>query len=196
MTEMLQWREVDRFKIYFGTEPPGLRDGLDLGGGKEKIQQIFQRCHHHGPSSFPSQGTTPPICWLSYYGSCVLLWCWKLCHQYFKCQQGHAWWTGFSGASRLRVGRRIWPPTSKKIGHENPMNGSGALFDIAPERKRMLQKDWAGFHFAVHRVTRNWNRWTALTTKTQGLQLTASRALQIPYVQNQTHHPPLKTTGF
>ena len=31
--------------------------------------------------------------------------------------------SGFSGSSRL--GRRTWPPTSEKIGHENPVNSSG-----------------------------------------------------------------------
>ena len=78
---------------------------------------------------------------------------------YFTYQQSHPWWTGFSGASRLdRLGRRTWPPTSaKKIGHENPVTSSGALFDIVPEGERMTQKDPAGFPSAVHRVTRSWN---------------------------------------
>ena len=68
----------------------------------------------------------------------VILWwlhvavMWKLCHRYFKYQQGHPWRTGFSRASgRDRLGRRTWP-TSEKIGHENPTNSSGALSDTVP----------------------------------------------------------------
>ena len=37
------------------------------------------------------------------------------------------------------LGRRTWPPLPKKIGHENPMNSSGALPDTAPEGERMVQ---------------------------------------------------------
>ena len=62
--------------------------------------------HHHHLGLFPGQGTTPHICQLSHCGGCVLLWCWKLCHWYFTYQQGHPWWTGFSGASRLRQTRK------------------------------------------------------------------------------------------
>lgn len=62
--------------------------------------------HHHYLGLFPSQETTLSICWLSYCGNCMLLWCLSLCHQYFKYQQGHPWWTGFSGASRLRQTRK------------------------------------------------------------------------------------------
>ena len=29
--------------------------------------------HHHGPGLFPDQGTTPPICQLSYCGICMML---------------------------------------------------------------------------------------------------------------------------
>ena len=32
----------------------------------------------------------------------------------------------------------------KKIGCKNPMNGSGALSDTAPEREKMAQKDRQG----------------------------------------------------
>ena len=42
----------------------------------------------------------------------VAVCCWNPCHQYFKYQQSHPWSTGFSRAYRL--GRRTWPPTSKK----------------------------------------------------------------------------------
>ena len=45
-----------------------------------------------------------------------------------------------------------------KLGKdESSMNSSGALSDVAPEGESMAQKDWAGFHSAVHRVPRNWN---------------------------------------
>ena len=40
----------------------------------------------------------------------------------YQIPAGSTMWTGFSGADRL--GRRTWPPTSEKIGHEN---------QIAPE---------------------------------------------------------------
>ena len=55
------------------------------------------------------------------------------------------------------LGRRTWPPTSEKIGHENPRNSRGALSDIAPEGERMAQKDQVMFHSAVHSVTRRPN---------------------------------------
>ena len=40
-----------------------------------------------------------------------------------------------------RLGRRTWPPTCGKIGHENPMKRRGALSDIVLEGKRMGLKD-------------------------------------------------------
>ena len=93
----------------------------------------------------PGQGTTPLVCWLSCYGSCALLWCWNPCHQYFKYQRGHPWWTGFIRVSRLdRLGRRNWPPTSEKTGHENPVNRSGALSDKVLEDGRMAQNTRQG----------------------------------------------------
>lgn len=39
-----------------------------------------------------------------------------------------------------RLGRRNWPPTSEKVGHENLVNSSEALFDGAPEDERMMPK--------------------------------------------------------
>ena len=38
----------------------------------------------------------------------------------------------------------MWPPTSKKLGHDNPMNSNGALSDTAPKGQRMVQKDQQG----------------------------------------------------
>ena len=58
--------------------------------------------HCRGLGLSPGQGTTPHVCWLSCCSGCVLLWCWKLCHKYFKYQQDHPWCTGFSGSPRLR----------------------------------------------------------------------------------------------
>ena len=59
--------------------------------------------------------------------------------------------------TKERLGRGTWPATSEKIGHENPMNSSGALSDRAPEGESMVQKDWAGFCSAVHRASRSQN---------------------------------------
>ena len=71
------------------------------------------------------QRMTPPLWGLSYCGSCVLLWCLKPCHWYFKYQQGHPWWTGFSGAFRLRWTRKKKLATHFwKTGQENPVNSS------------------------------------------------------------------------
>ena len=53
----------------------------------------------------------------------------------------------------------------QKIGHENPMNSSGALFDTAQERERMEQKDQAGFCSAIHRVTRSQNQLNSTKNK-------------------------------
>ena len=106
--------------------------------------------HCNGLSLFPSQGMTPPVCQLSYCGSCVLLWCWKLCHRYFKYQQGHLLCTGVSGASRLdRLGKRNWPPTSEKIGRELQQN----VVQYSARSEVMVQKDGAGFCSTVHGVT-------------------------------------------
>ena len=63
------------------------------------------RCSHHPEPRFVSWSGNHISC-LSYCGGCLLLWCWKLCHQYFKHQQGHPWWTGFNGAFRLRQTRK------------------------------------------------------------------------------------------
>ena len=104
-------------------------------------------CYHRcGLGSFPSQGTAPLICQLSYCGHCVLLWWWKLFHQYFKYQQGHPRWRDFSRVSRLgKVGRRTWPPTCKK---ECPSFGIAAQHCLIQHRKgeRRAQKGWTGLH--------------------------------------------------
>ena len=55
-------------------------------------------------------------------------------------------------------------PLLKKNGHENPMNSSRALTDTALEDGRIAQKDRAGFHCAVHRVTRSWNQLNSANT--------------------------------
>ena len=55
-------------------------------------------------------------------------------------------------SSSLTLGRRTWPPTSEKIGHENPTNSSRAWADRALEGERMAQKDGAEFRSAVGRV--------------------------------------------
>ena len=43
-----------------------------------------------------------------------------------------------------RLGRRIWPPTSEKIGYENPVNSNGVLSDIVLEGERVAQKTGQG----------------------------------------------------
>ena len=50
--------------------------------------------------------------------------------------------TDFNSASRLRqTNKKNWSPTSKDIGHENAMNSSLVVSDIAQEGERMAQKD-------------------------------------------------------
>ena len=105
----------------------------------------------------------PPIpysvCQLSYCGSCVLLWCWKLCHGYFKCQHGHPWWTGFSRIFRLRQTRKnVLATQFQKKWPWKLYESSKALSDILPEGERMVGKDWAEFHSTLHRVARNQNQ--------------------------------------
>ena len=96
---------------------------------------------------------------LSYCSSCVLLWCWKLCHWYFKYQQGHSWWTGFSRASRLRQNRKKDLATHfETIRCENPMSSSGELSELVPEEERMAQKDMVGFCSAVRWIAGSWNQ--------------------------------------
>ena len=74
------------------------------------------------------------------------------------CCDAESYATGISYTSRLthggqvsaelpdeeRLGRRTWPPTSEKIGHENPVNSSRALSDRAPEGERMAQTTGQG----------------------------------------------------
>ena len=79
---------------------------------------------------------------------------------------GSPTWTGFSGASRLRQTRKKDRATHfQQIGHENPVNSSSALSDRVPEGERMTQKDWAGLHSAVVRVTRSQNRLNGTNNK-------------------------------
>ena len=66
----------------------------------------------------------------------------------FQIPTGLPTWTGFSRADRL--GRRTWSPISKKNGHENPMNGSGALSDSRPAGEKVVQKDHGEFCSAIH----------------------------------------------
>ena len=54
--------------------------------------------------------------------------------------------------------KKDMPPTSEETGHENPMNNSGALTNIAPEGERMAQKDQEGFCSAIYRVARSCNQ--------------------------------------
>ena len=58
-----------------------------------------------------------------------------------------------------------WPPTSEKISHENPVNGSRALSDTVLEGVRMVQKHQAGFCSAVHRVARSQNQLNGTNNK-------------------------------
>ena len=46
-------------------------------------------------------------------------------------------------------------PVPKDIEH--PVTSSRALSDTAPKRERMVQKDWAGFRSAFHRVSGSQN---------------------------------------
>ena len=105
---------------------------------------------------FPSQGTTPPV---TTRLSVVILW-WlrvavmlKAMPLVFQNQQGHPWWRGVSGASRIRQTRKKdLAAHFQTIGHQNPVNNSRALSDIGLEGERMAQKDRAGFRAAAHRV--------------------------------------------
>ena len=63
-----------------------------------------------------------------------------------------------------RLGRRTWPFSYERTGHENPMNSSEALSDTAPEGERMAQADWAELRSAMHRGAGSRNL-MALTTK-------------------------------
>ena len=115
----------------------------------------------HGLGSCPSQRATPPVSWVSYCGGCMWLGYWKLCHQDFKHRQGPPWWTGFSGASRLRQTRKkdlathfqknwLWKP------YEQHWQQSIGWYSMGGW-ERTAQKDWAGFCSAVHRVPSSWN---------------------------------------
>ena len=109
--------------------------------------------------SFPRQEITSPIYWLSCRGGCLFLWLWKLCHRYFKYQQGRSWWKGFKRASRGRQTRKKDLATHfQKNWHENPLNSSRALSDIVLEDERPAQKYQTEFCSAVHRVTRSQDR--------------------------------------
>ena len=93
----------------------------------------------------------PPMCWLSYCGGCVLLWCWKICHWYW-CWSPRVdrfqWSLQTLQTKKKDLAAYFW-----KNGHENPVNNSGALFDIEPEGGRIVWKDWTGFCSAVNKVT-------------------------------------------
>ena len=103
-----------------------------------------------------SQGTTPSVCWLFILWRLRVAVMLKAVPPVFQTPAGSPTLTGFGGASRLdRVGRRRWPPTSKNIGHENPVNSSRALSDIVPEGERMVQKDRVEFLSPIHRVARS-----------------------------------------
>ena len=112
------------------------------GGLVSKIRHS----HSPGPGLFPNQGTTPPVCWLSYCRGCMLLWCWKLCHWYFKYRESHPWWTSFSRASTLERLRKkdlathfqknwLWKPCEKQ---------QSIVWQKTRRWERMVQKDWAG----------------------------------------------------
>ena len=46
------------------------------------------------------------------------------------------------------------------------MKSSGTLSDTASEGEKMVQKDLAGFHSAVCRVTRSWDQLSGTNNKT------------------------------
>ena len=106
----------------------------------------------------------------------------SLGHWYFHYQQGHPWWTGFSEASRLRQPRKKDLATHfQKIGHDNPMNSSGTLSDTVLEGERMVQKDWAGFHSAIHGVTGSPN-WLNGTNDNKSLSQTGMQHLLLCFL--------------
>ena len=78
-----------------------------------------------------------------------------------------------------RLGRRTWPPTCENIGHENPANSSRALSDRVPECERMVEKDQAGFHSSVHRVTRSWNQ---LHSTNNNKKITSFNVRKVPSI--------------
>ena len=100
---------------------------------------------------FASQSGNHTACLsLSYCGSCVLLWCCKLCHQHFKSQQGPPWWTGFSGASRLRQTRKEDLAIHfQTTGYENLANSSRALSDTMREGENPLHSTNDGKEFLM-----------------------------------------------
>ena len=109
------------------------------------------------------------VSWSGNHTTCLLVVI--LCWLHVAVCDSESFATGISNTSRAtlggqvsaelpdydRLGRRNWPPNSKKIGHENSMNSSRALSDIAAEGERMAQKDRARFHSAVHKVTGSQN---------------------------------------
>ena len=116
----------------------------------------------------PFPVTIPPICRLSHCSNCVLLRCWKLCHLYFKYQQSHLRWTGFSGASGLdRLGRRTWPPTSEKL----------AMKTLWKAGEHCLIEPWKGRGW--HRKTRQGS--TLLYTGLLGVRIN-STALTLSWI--------------
>ena len=112
--------------------------------------------HRHGLSSCPGQGTTPPVCWLSYCGAglCVVVKL-KAMPLGFQTSVGvtHGGQVSIELPDSDRVERRTQPATTKRIGDKNPTISSRVL-----SGERMVQKDQAGFHSVVHRVARNWNQ--------------------------------------
>ena len=98
------------------------------------------------------------VCGSSYCGGWVLLWCWKLCHQDFKYQQGDPRWTDFSRASRLRQSRKKDRATHFQKELAMKIWRIAALSDVALEDERMAQKDQAGFCSVVRRVSRSQNQ--------------------------------------
>ena len=107
----------------------------------------------------------PPIsCWLSYCGCCCDV---------------ESYATHISNTSRAihvaqvsvelpdydRPGKTTRPPTSEEFGQENSMNSREVYtFDTAPEGEMMIQKGWAGFCSAVHRVIRSQNALDSTST--------------------------------
>ena len=99
------------------------------------------------------QGSSSPVCRLSFCGSCVAV-ILKALPLRFQIPAGPSMVDRFQRSFRTKTDPEERPghPLLRKIGHENRMNSSRALSDRAPGGERMAQKDRARFSSAAHRV--------------------------------------------
>ena len=136
---------------------------------------------------FPSQGTTPPVCWLSYWQLCVAV-VLKAMTLVFQIPAGSSMVDGFQQNFQTRWTRKVdLAAHLQRVGHENPVYSSRALSDIAPEDERIAQRKTGQGSTLLHTGSLGIDSMALTTTFTATvIEQTFTRLYEVPETRDET----------